>query len=736
MTLGEVHEIRRQDIPAMATTLREIRAEDIPEISRSIAASNSLQARRLLQALRFEAQNTRETVIESGWTTTAEMRNIETAIGQLIISGRDDVKQQIGGLQKIYVQEFSALRGQLSSLDSSPPSQASSSDMERSTETLICGPRPQGSIRTKQAAAIQWQCTLPLGFGSISLRRELRQRVLIRVRKYITEEDTSVDTETTFILSLIPNRSLFGSTLTGCNWKFSFKTSRRISNDHPVRKAIKNNDLSAIITYFEKGILFINDVYDRNGDTLLHMAVQHRRRALCEWFVDNGLDAHATNDKLETAVHALAENPDFPRSKLNYEPLLDLLLDKCELDPNEANSDGISMMESDFFDSVSDGRFTRCVRLSISLSTEPPDYRIKQLFNAILARYPSNSSSERLKCLLDEYHRLRLPEEDESGKKWWHTPEFLRKLVKQASQDDDDNYSGLREWAEAEVIEVLRSGVCVHAKVEGQTMFEYLISDTYGTSEKAKPVRLQQWLSYIHRAGNLDVSHYLKLEQARYPGGDIPPPLFYFFGEKDQKTGQQTRNELPSEHYYSEYPSINFHYSDAQNAIEISYGIVVPDRASLEAAVPGSWELDMEIDFCNSKGWWIMYREVKEDDDDYYNRIKGLLGRYAESPNFSRDNSICDWMLRDGRPGKMYPLWVISTAGFDHGDYDYTHAAKYVRNFQEHPIWIEYPEGWVYMREASQVEWKPRVFPVDTHESLTKWRQHVDAKGYARNRAG
>ena len=91
-------------------------------------------------------------------------------------------------------------------------------------------------------------------------------------RRQKGETDTSIDKETIWSLRFIPSDWLFSDTITGCNWRFSFRSSRRITAKHPVWGAIGVADIGALIGYLERGILHINDVHEITGNSLLHHA--------------------------------------------------------------------------------------------------------------------------------------------------------------------------------------------------------------------------------------------------------------------------------------------------------------------------------------------------------------------------------------------------------------------------------------------------------------------------------
>lgn len=82
--------------------------------------------------------------------------------------------------------------------------------------------------------------------------------------------------------------------------------------------------------------------------------------------------------------------------------------------------------------------------------------------------------------------------------------------------------------------------------------------------------------------------------------------------------------------------------------------------------------------------------------------------RYLEGWNAGScdidDDSYHDWYMQDGRKGRLYHLWTISTAGFGHEDYSLKTANIYQWDFFDHPLWIEYPEGAVRLGTHIRLE--------------------------------
>lgn len=129
---------------------------------------------------------------------------------------------------------------------------------------------------------------------------------------------------------------------------------------------------------------------------------------------------------LETAVFSFVQDTsgdDFSKrfgrqkpSYKSYDPLMNLLIEKCQLDPNDENLDGISVLESERF-SGSVERFSRLLTLSMALCTEPEGYRIKSLFHSLAFETKLPSTVLRLRHLLEEYLRTGLPEDGVDGRK-------------------------------------------------------------------------------------------------------------------------------------------------------------------------------------------------------------------------------------------------------------------------------------------------------------------------------
>ena len=385
----------------------------------------------------------------------------------------------------------------------------------------------------------------------------LFRSVLLRIRKYISEVDTSVDTETIYTLAFVPYSSIFGNTLTGCNWKHSFRSSRRLDTSHPAWRAARENNLPAIIDYFQQGILSIND-NNSYGDTLLHVASEYYSYELCEWLIDNGADSQATNDELETAVfklvgESLAGGDTRERPASSYaqdDPLLRLLLERCQLDPNDKNKYGQSVLEAASLPSLD--RYARVFTLAMPLCTEPPGHRIKQSVHTLVADIgPSTSLSTimRLRFLLAEYKKLGLPEKDNDSRKWWHTTNLFWRLIEEVlyprtrlgKQDgsttnaEEINHESDGEWAECQLRDIIRGGIDLQLKINEETLLDRLLNFSSENSNREIDVatKFLRWLTILHKAGTSSIADYLYTAQSQHPAGRIV--------------------EVGS-HYYREYP--------------------------------------------------------------------------------------------------------------------------------------------------------------------------------------
>lgn len=692
--LGQLDGIRTKDFPRIDSALQTIKSDVIPQMTRTIMASIST-----------EAQNTRATVSESGWVTTTEIENLQTALGQMLLSHGANmeerllspIKQHMDGATEMSMRELRALCQQLTSTTTAASSSAGSeSTAVQPADSSVRSP-PSGRRRdTKPTTTVRWERTLPLVLGSFVVRGESRQRILIRVRKYKSEKDTSIDTETTYTIGFKPNPWLFGNWLTGCNWKFSVRTTRRVEDDHPVWDAIENGDIEAIIGYFQNGSLSINDVREMNGGSLLHHATMMYHYEVCEWLVDNGVDVHISDDLLQTAIYGLKQDisPD-------YNPLMNLLIERCGLDPNDKNLHGLSVMEKGFASSGHNG-FARLLRLSLPLCTEPEGDRIKDLFHSI-TRTGGGSAITRLKYLLDEYKRSGLPEEDTQGRKWWYTADFLWKFANLFQRDiylglaNDQNPEAGEEWVEEQVCGMIRSGVDLHSTHEQQTLLNYLLEkdfDPTNTKHKANYYteadyndanysQLIYWLQLLHIAGGARIlTSYLRKEQSLHPGGELIEARW---------------------HNYLEHPVFTVEYSEATNSITITAGQVVLDPTTA-LQIPGAWNSNAEVAFCDERGLKLDFRVLRANErPTMMERWERVVARYEDPSSAEPDPTICDWELTDGRIGNMYPIYTISTAGFDQGDYSDETGIVFARDHAKYPVRIQYPNGWVRLGPA----WDP-----------------------------
>lgn len=694
--------IRTVDIPTMSSTLREIISDDLPRAASAIASS-----------VTSEAQQTRTKVIERSWVVSSEINNLKTALGSMLLSERANIqatllppiKQHMDGLANSYVQELRSFRSQLGPTNISTDCQSSESSSAQSSGSRAPKSNLPKYMRTKQTAAVRWEGRLPLGIGSFILRREVRQRILIRVRKYITEKDTSIDTETRYILGFLPSPRIFGTAITGCNWKFSFKTTRRISADHGIWGAIKRSDMETILRFFTDGQVLINDVDDSDGKSLLHYAAESYDYNICAWLVDNGIDSYTFADNRQTALYEICYTGIHEITE-GYDQVVNLLVERCQLDPNDKDLDGRSVLETAW--KTRSDSFSRLLKLSLPLCTEPEGYRIKELFHSIAAYTDQAPPIDRLKVLLDAYEHTGLPLEDNDGMKWWHTNNYLWRLVEcslqlraiRRKQNSPSMYASDsldEQWIEEQICEVIRSGIDLHIKVGKQTLVDFITTLDFDAAYLGEPgniAHLRDWLMLLHKAGTVSIADYLRQEEWLRRGGEI----------------------AEESHYYQEYPLFTIRHDHLSNSIEFTRAVAILKPVSTPPPMPGAWQSDAEMDYCERQEFRLRYRSfgghtipiaTRWDDEDSKSRgeDESLAVFDADPSQAIPDTTIRDWEILDGRQAVLYPLWTISTAGFDSSDYSLKAAVRFKRDYRRNPIWIGYPWGWMMLRNTC--DWKP-----------------------------
>lgn len=708
----QLEDIRGHDLPALASSLQQTRIQDLPAVRREITSSVTSNASHIIHVLGTEGRQTRNIVLDQGQVTGQEIANLKTSIQEMFISNNGDLevtllptlRQHMDGCTEVLVQELRTFQGQANYLSSSQGSRSTPSQPASASSYSSYASDHMG---TKRRGVVKWQGAIPLGFGTVSLRREERQRILLRIRRNMQERDTSIDTESIYTLGFVPNSWFFGNSILGCNWKYSIKTSRPLTAEHPAWKAVRMDDVEALVDYFRQGLLSINDTDLYTGNSLLHVAAEKRSLQVCEWLVDNGVDTQATNTFLETAVFALAlglpmnegdsqGNMSPSLNHLPYDPLINLLVERCQLDPNDQNKWGQSPMEAN--SSLDVGRFGLLFRLSLPLCTEPVGHRIQQSFNSMV-EYWGDDTQEAinvapLKFLLSEYRKTGLPVEDSEGRKWWQTTRFLWRLVEDVISPYRDGTEEAEEtpsyaidplWVENLLCDFIDSGVVLHSKIDGRTLFDCILQDPTDMNHLE---RLLRWLAFLHKAGTATIKNYLAQEQLLHPRGQLVEHV---------------------SHTYREYPIITVTYADTPDCVVVTKGCLMLDLPRVSPMpMPGSFAIDPEIELCQERDLMLEKRDTGEESLVYIEREE-MIAKAANPADAINDATVHDWELEDGRRGKMYELFSISTAGFVHNDYSMKTALTFARDFERHPLWIEYSDSWI----AIGAECRPRATVVE-----------------------
>ena len=169
--------------------------------------------------------------------------------------------------------------------------------------------------------------------------------------------------------------------------------------------------------------------------------------------------------------------------------------------------------------------FGRLVTLSMPLSTEPEEERLKSPFHS-LAEWHGTSKDflRRLIWIVDEYNRRGLPQEDGDDRKCWHTSNFLRMLIafphdRVLAKERVRMGQESLEWVQEQVHEILRPGIDLHQRVGNVKLLDFL------QYPKRHPESFDNEAEPTFSPGSPQHTNLEPLSSERLDGFEAAPPL-------------------------------------------------------------------------------------------------------------------------------------------------------------------------------------------------------------------
>lgn len=656
--------------------------EEVEKLVEKFDIDNGMSgSRRILQAIKFaskkddikelremlsDANEVLELAIAS--LNLRESRTTRTEIHELRIDVRD-MHLKVGRLVAASpAKSTSETSAQIRStwLQDSPFAANTGASLIGNAEEPAMPAQPQ--IRKKPITRIEAgrQISLPIPIvGSISIRRETRERKLISLDADSKGEDEAEDPdiylkdESYLVIDIQPNWLFLSLGFNSYKLTPSLRYTRTLPNDHEIWDAVSYSDVSRIINILQSGSASINDV-GVGGWSLLYYALMFADAETCSWLFENGCDPNTFTTYKQSLYFALRRSDVVDTNKLA------LLTDTWQLDPSVPDGNGLLPVSIMRDNSV----LQRLTILSQTYMTESKaDSSEKMFLENIL-----NPSADIgvLRYCMEQTGCFDLDSKRKLMQRLDRTMDGLLTAVVNVwhghnySQQDGNYFEESILGPALDVLDLHNNGFYMG------TPLRVILS----IASKIGAVRsLYEWLCILYQRGvNL---------------------VDYFSGEAGLCPSNRDIVEGWYVHARQEFYYISVSNDVTLNNVTIEYSIAVADPPQ-PGALPGTWNEDLDARYCQEHSIHYAYRsgdrssKGAEENETSPEEVLAQTTLTTELIHISDGERV---VLQDGRGASHYRLWSLSTAGIDTGDLSAQSAIIYERNLIEHPILVDYGGG-------------------------------------------
>lgn len=594
-----------------------------------------------------------------------------------------------------------------------------------STNISLTYPRGRPSLVTATASKLRksntssfWKIRLP-GMGPVCIvQKTARRRDLIQVRSADNSsevEELVEDSEETYTISLAPARWKFfrgfhlKSTRTKyTNWQRSLRPVYLVEWEHEIWLYVRGGNLNDIRSIMERDSLNIN-IVDDNGFSMLHEAVGTGRLDVCSWLIQKGIDT--------TIGDYYGRNALWRISNIGEDTLVKFLIESVGMDPTEEDSKGTCLLNENYFMRTSmDFREAKVSRIQAAdlfayllkqslecVSESKVDFVERQLKEGRYLNRTLPFPDWKFVFLLEEYaSALEEVGEFETQKRLRFNPWVAGVVM------DYIRYTTLPPVIPVAILELLRKAVKYSANLHvldyGHFGFSMAVTvldfAVFSSNHIRHPRRTTfNWLMCLHR-GTQSLARYFEDEQGYHRSANGIDRKDYFVNTHYKP-------------YLLEYLVYSVTYDpedDSNITFTLKVAIAPPVEFPEALDCPGTWVEDpvdqllkdfevrdrYDIEFVDDLGRALVEEYDSDDGDWHYKLVEESHNPTAtEAEQGFQDRQLTeyddqDFHFDDGRIGRMYSLWAISTAKFKDGDLDFKSAVVYNRDFDKNPIIVDY----------------------------------------------